>query len=63
MLTLLKRKVYSFATLQVFEQYCKCYLFFVSDGNNNNKINNKNNTSTSNKMETERQERNNDTGR
>ncbi|XP_052718782.1 uncharacterized protein LOC128190690 [Crassostrea angulata] len=31
------------------------------DGKNNNKINNKNNTSTSNEMETERQERNNDT--
>lgn len=37
--------------------------FFASDGKNNNKLNNKNNTSTSNEMETERQERNNDTGR
>lgn len=41
---------------------CTC-LFFASDGKNNNKLNNKNNTSTSNEMETERQERNNDTGR
>lgn len=42
---------------------CTCLFFFASDGKNNNKINNKNNTSTSNEMETERQERNNDTGR
>lgn len=43
---------------------CTClFFFFASDGKNNNKINNKNNTSTSNEMETERQERNNDTGR
>lgn len=43
---------------------CTClFFFFASDEKNNNKINNKNNTSTSNEMETERQERNNDTGR